>query len=132
MIHRLEALFEPRSIAVFGGSDRPEAVGHHVLVNLLEGGYGGELFVINPKRQTVLGRPSFADLSRLSGRVELALIATPAETVPGILQQCGETHRWRGAMPCFVLKHHPSKGEPLSLGLRCGALSLARSLASTT
>ena len=88
--HYLNKLFRPRSIAVFGASERPDSVGTRVFGNLLEAGFTGELFPINPRHKKVQGRKCFAALSKISRQVDLAVIATPAKTVPGVIRDCGE------------------------------------------
>ena len=88
--HILEPIFNPRGVAVFGASDRAGAVGTMVLANLLEAGFKGVVVPVNPKHDTVQGLPCQPDLRNLDKPVELAVIATPAATVPDILRQCGE------------------------------------------
>lgn len=86
--HFLRSLFEPQSIAVFGASERSGAVGTLVFQNLLES-FKGKLYPINPKHESIQGQKSFADLESIDEPVDLAVIATPAATVPGIIEQCG-------------------------------------------
>jgi acetyltransferase len=88
--HFLTPLFAPSSVAVFGASNREESVGYTVFKNMLEGGYQGKLYAINPKQQEVQGHPAFAAISEIDERVDLAVITTPAATVPGIMEACGE------------------------------------------
>lgn len=87
---KLEYLFNPRSIAVFGASDSGRSVGSKVFANLLEGAFEGSVIPINPKYANVSGRPCFSIVSELEEPVDLAVIATPAATVARILRQCGE------------------------------------------
>jgi acetyltransferase len=86
----LDQLFEPSAVAVFGASDRPGSVGGMVYRNLLAGGFKGPCYAINPKYDRVADQPCWPTLAALDKHVDLALIATPAEKVPGILDQCGE------------------------------------------
>lgn len=88
--HYLSKLFNPASIAVFGASDRPESVGANALHNLLEAGFQGRLYPINPKHAQVQKQVCYPDLSALPEVPELAVIATPAATIPAIIQACGE------------------------------------------
>ena len=88
--HYLEPLFAPRSIALFGASDRPDAVGGIVYRNLLAAGYQGPVVAINPKRSTVQGRPAFASLRDAGEAIDLAVVATPARGIPAIVDECGE------------------------------------------
>ena len=95
----LDKLFKPRSLALFGASDQPGAIGAVVYHNLESAGYRGLVLPINPGREAVCGRPCYPDLGTAlgetgvgpeAGTVDLAVIATPAETVPDIVRQCGE------------------------------------------
>ncbi|MGX9728207.1 MAG: bifunctional acetate--CoA ligase family protein/GNAT family N-acetyltransferase [Candidatus Electronema sp. VV] len=87
--HYLSTLFEPKSVAVFGASDRACAVGNLVFKNMIEGGFAGEVYPINPKRDEVQGRKAYPDLKSIGQPVDLAVITTPASTVPGIIEACG-------------------------------------------
>lgn len=95
--HYLEHLFSPRGVAVFGASDRPESVAGLVYRNLLDGGFDGPIVAINPKYQTLGDQPCYPDLDTIDEPVDLAVIATPAATVPRILHECGE-HGVRAAI----------------------------------
>lgn len=88
--HRLEALFNPASIAVVGASETPGAVGARVFANLVSGGFEGPVVPVNPKYQEVSGRRCLDSLAQVEEEIDLAVIATPASTVPGILRDCGE------------------------------------------
>lgn len=88
--HYLTPLFEPDSVAIFGASEREGSIGAIVFANMLEAGFQGEVHAINPAHQSVLGHPCYRNLAALNQDVALAVIATPPQTVPGILQECGE------------------------------------------
>jgi acetyltransferase len=88
--HYLEPLFAPRSVAVFGASERPESVGARVFQNLVEGGFSGSVHAINPKHDTLRGQPCYPSIHAIGQPVDLAVIATPAATVPDILRACGQ------------------------------------------
>ena len=88
--HYLNALFAPESIAMFGASDRENSVGQTVFRNLLEGGFKGPIYAVNTKHERIQDRPAFSDLGAIGKPVDLAVVATPAETIPGILEHCGE------------------------------------------
>jgi acetyltransferase len=87
--HYLSTLFAPKSVAVFGASDRVDSVGQIVFQNMLESGFKGLLYPINSKHPEVQGKPSFASIADIGKPVELAVIATPPQTVPGIIESCG-------------------------------------------
>lgn len=86
----LSKIFHPQSIAVIGASDRVGSVGHTVLENLQRAGFEGEVYAVNPKHSSVLGVQCFPSVGELPETVDLAIIATPAATVPGIVRGCGE------------------------------------------
>ncbi len=88
--HYLSPLFAPRSVAVIGASNRLESVGGLVFRNLLTGGYQGHCFPVNPKHPEIQGRPAFATVEQIPERIDLAVIATKAETVPAIIEACGQ------------------------------------------
>ncbi|MES2012536.1 MAG: bifunctional acetate--CoA ligase family protein/GNAT family N-acetyltransferase [Pseudomonadota bacterium] len=88
--HHLKPLFAPKSVAVFGASDRVDAVGQIVFQNMLQNGYQGALYPINPMRAEVQGCKAYASIAEIAEPVELAVIATPAQTVPDIIEECGK------------------------------------------
>jgi acetyltransferase len=87
--HYLRALFEPRSVALVGASMDEAKVGGRVMGNLLEAGFQGRLFAVNPKYSSVRGVPCVASVADLPEPVDLAVVVTPARTVPGVIEQCG-------------------------------------------
>ncbi len=95
--HFLSRLFAPRSVAVFGASERPDAPGTVLLRNLRESSFAGGLFAINPEYQSVQGLPCHASLADIVEPIDLAVIATPAAAVPQIINDCGE-HGVRAAL----------------------------------
>ncbi len=88
--HYLTPLFTPESVALFGASDREDSVGGIVFRNLLSSGYQGKIYAINPKHSEVQGQKALASLDDIEGPVDLAVVATPASTIPAIVQACGE------------------------------------------
>ncbi|MGA7180827.1 MAG: bifunctional acetate--CoA ligase family protein/GNAT family N-acetyltransferase [Thiobacillaceae bacterium] len=87
--HYLHPLLHPRSVAVFGASDREDSVAGIIFRNMVTSGFQGQVFPINPKREEVLGRRCYANAAALPETPELAIIATPAPSIPGILEDCG-------------------------------------------
>ncbi len=85
----LAKLFDPESVVVFGASDSARSVGGQVFRKLLKSDISKSVVPLNPKHARVAGRPCFQSLDELDGPVDLAIIATPAATVPGILAECG-------------------------------------------
>lgn len=84
---RLRAFFEPRSVALIGASEQPGSVGRALMENLLE--FPGPVFAVNLHHPSVLGRPAYPTVGAVPADVELALIATPASTVPDVIAECG-------------------------------------------
>ncbi|AOU99374.1 GNAT family N-acetyltransferase [Acidihalobacter yilgarnensis] len=88
--HTLEALFAAERIAIIGASPRADAVGGRLLRNLVEAGYQGRIHPVNPKYARIGRRRCYPDVAAIEEHVDLAVIATPAASVPAILRQCGE------------------------------------------
>jgi acetyltransferase len=88
--HHLKPLFAPKSVAVFGASDRMDSVGKIVFQNMLQSGYKGALYPINPNQSEVQGCKAFTSISQITESVELAVIATPPHTVLEIIDECGK------------------------------------------
>lgn len=95
--HYLTPLFSPQSVAVIGASETPGSSGDLVFRNLLAHGYQGQLFAVNPRHNQVHGKPSAATVEDLDCPIDLAVITTPARTLPGIIKQCGR-HGVKGAL----------------------------------
>ncbi len=87
--HYLSPLFEPASVAVIGASERAGTVGALLMRNLLDAGFGGRLFAVNPKHSTVFGVRCVANAADLPAAVDLAVIVTPAPAVPALIDDCG-------------------------------------------
>lgn len=97
--HYLHPLFNAKSVAVFGASEREDSVAGILFMNLRKSGYKGEVYPINPKHEAIFGERCYAYASELPATPELALIATPATTVAQILEDCGK----RGIRHAIVL-----------------------------
>jgi len=91
-LYNLQKILKPKSIAVVGASEKTNSIGRALVNNLIEAGYTGELFPVNPKYGKVLGLKSHSSLADINDEVDLAVIATPIETVPGIVRECGRIH----------------------------------------
>ncbi|MGH9773910.1 MAG: bifunctional acetate--CoA ligase family protein/GNAT family N-acetyltransferase [Candidatus Acidiferrales bacterium] len=84
----LECFFSPQSVAVIGATDREGSVGRTITANILKNSYRGKVFAVNSKRTEVLGLPCFAKIGDIPEKVDLAVIVTPALTVPAIVGEC--------------------------------------------
>ncbi|MFY9906749.1 MAG: bifunctional acetate--CoA ligase family protein/GNAT family N-acetyltransferase [Terriglobales bacterium] len=88
----LEAMFAPASVAVIGATSNPGTVGRTILENLLSREFQGKVYAVNPKRPEVLGLKAYASIRDIADPVDLAVIATPAATVPQIIGECVDAH----------------------------------------
>lgn len=90
--HYLTSFFEPKSIAIVGASETPGSIGATLARNMLENldsGYKGKVFFVNPRHDTVFGLPSYDSVESIPQRLDLAVICTKAQTVPGVIDACG-------------------------------------------
>lgn len=117
-IRNLEHAAHPRSLAVFGASPREGSVGYVVMRNILQGGFEGEVWPVNPKYAEVAGRPCYSGAAQLPGAPDLGVIVTPAETVPGIVADLGS----KGCRAAVVI----TAGLTRENGLRQAMLDAAR------
>jgi len=85
-----EKIFSPSTVAVVGASRSPDKIGNVVLRNILESGYRGKIFPINPNTSEILGLKSYATISDINEEVDQAVINIPAKFVPDSLVECGE------------------------------------------
>lgn len=88
-IQNLEKLFSPRRVAVVGASEQPGKVGYILLANLVGHGFDGVVYPVNPRREAVQGIAAWPSLSALPHVPDLAVICTPAATVPELIEECG-------------------------------------------
>src|SRR5215469_3999409 len=86
--HSLDAIFKPKSVAVIGATEKAGSVGRTILWNLISNPFGGTVFPINAKRASTLGIKAYPNLAALPQQVDLAVIVTPAQTVPGLIDEC--------------------------------------------
>lgn len=88
--HYLARLFTPESVVLFGASDRIDSVGGVVFKNLLNSGFKGRIYAVNPKRDEVQGQKAYSTLDDIEEIADLAVVATPANSIPAIVEACGE------------------------------------------
>lgn len=120
--HYLNSLFEPDSVAVFGASDKPDSVGQVVFQNMLESGFKGALYAINPKNRQVQGKRAYASIEEINAAIELVIIATPALTVPDIIESCGR----HGVKAAVVITAGFAEAGPEGQALEQALLAAAR------
>ncbi|MGB7572932.1 MAG: CoA-binding protein [Thermodesulfobacteriota bacterium] len=86
----LDYIFRPKSIAVIGASDTFRKWGYLMVERPLKTGFKGAIYPINPTKGEILGLPTYSSVSAVPGDIDLAVITTPAATVPGVLRDCVE------------------------------------------
>ncbi len=83
-------IMRPRAVAVIGASNEDGKIGNSVMKNLVNGGYAGDIYPINPRGGEVLGLKAFPSITDVPGDVDVAVFAVPAKFVGGALEQCGQ------------------------------------------
>ncbi len=86
----LDKVLNAKSVAIIGASKNKTKRGYQAIKTLLADGFEGEIYPVNPKEDMILGLHCYKDITDIEGPVDLALITTPARTIPGILKRCGE------------------------------------------
>ncbi len=89
-VSQLDGILRPKSVAVIGASTSPDKLGHEILKNILDGGYQGAVYPINPKADTILDLPCHTNVKELQEPPDLAVLIIPARFVPQAIQDCGE------------------------------------------
>jgi acetyl coenzyme A synthetase (ADP forming)-like protein len=90
MTGKLDAIFNPKSIAVIGASKRPGTIGNSVVKNLIDGGFAGNLYPINPTATEILARQCYASIKDVPGEVDVAVFCVPEKLVVDVTKECAE------------------------------------------
>lgn len=85
----MKKLFEPNSVAIIGASNKPGKVGYILVKNLIDSGFKGKVFPVNPREKMILGLRCFPSVLDIPEAVDMALIAISATKVPQVLEECG-------------------------------------------
>lgn len=120
--HYLMPLFEPKSIAIIGASETPGSIGATLVRNVIDGGYKGKLFLVNPRHETVFGQKAYASVESVPQRLDLAVICTRAETAPAIIESCGRA----GTRNAIVISGGFAEMGPRGANLERSMLDSAR------
>ena len=88
LLQNLRTLFNPKTVAVIGASEKPDKLGFHVMKSLTAGGFKGVLVPVNPAARSIMALPAFSSLEDFPGAIDLAIVVLPAKLVPGIFQEC--------------------------------------------
>ncbi|MFN7936222.1 MAG: GNAT family N-acetyltransferase [Bryobacteraceae bacterium] len=124
----LDVFFKPQSVAVIGATETPHSVGRTTLWNLISSPFGGTVYPVNPKRASVLGMRAYPSVKNVPEPVELAIVVTPAATVPGVIRECVEAGVQGAMVLAAGFKEMGPQGEALEQQVleeaRKGALRL--------
>ncbi len=85
----MERLFNPRSVAVIGASRNPNKIGHKILRNIIDYGFPGNVYPINPKAEEILGLKAYPSVLDVPDTIDLAIISVPASIVPKVMEEIG-------------------------------------------
>ncbi len=119
----LEYFFSPRSVALIGASEKPDSVGATVLANLTSAGFRGTVWPVNPGYTSLCSLTCYPSVEALPGAPDLAVIATPAATVPALIHALGR----RGTRAVIVISAgFAERGTPEGRALHDAALAAAR------
>lgn len=88
--HSLDKIFKPKSIALIGASDEEGSIGYILMKNLTKLGYKGKIYAVNINKDEIFGLKAYKTVEKIPEVADLAVIATPAKTVPNIIEQCGK------------------------------------------
>jgi len=86
----LESFFNPKSVAIVGASRQKGKVGYEILSNMIEAGYKGKIFPVNPNADSIEGLKCFPDLQSIGQIPDLVIIVVPANIVPAVMRQCAD------------------------------------------
>jgi acetyltransferase len=86
----IEKMLSPKTVAAIGASEAEGSVGQALMKNLLLGKEKRTIYPVNPNRTTIMGLKCYPDIAKIPGHVDLAIIATPAKTVPAIVEECAK------------------------------------------
>ncbi len=120
--HYLTPLLEPKSIAIVGASETEGSIGATLVRNMLDMDFQGRLYFVNPKHKTLFGKPCYGRVEDIPQRLDLAVICTPANTVPGIVEACGTA----GTRSALIISSGFAESGPRGATLERSILENAR------
>jgi acyl-CoA synthetase (NDP forming) len=90
MVMQLDNFFTPKSVAIIGASRNPSKIGHVIMKNMIDAGFKGKIFPVNPEAKEILGYRSYKSVSSFEDPVDLAIISIPANLVLKIVEECSK------------------------------------------
>jgi acetyltransferase len=121
-VKQLDAILRPRSVAIIGASTSPDKLGHEIMRNILDGGFKGAVYPINPKADAILDLPCHGNVKDLQEPADLAVLIIPARFVPQAVQDCGE----KGVKGAVIITGGFSEAGPEGEQLQNQTAELAR------
>ena len=118
----LDVMFAPQSVALIGATERKGSIGRTILNNLLDSPYKGEIYAVNPQFFTIFDKKSYAHVGQIGKPIDLAVVATPVETVPGIVRECVEA----GVKSCAIISAGFKETGPRGAALEEAVLAEAK------
>ena len=111
----LDRVLNAKSVAIIGASKNKTKRGYQAIKTLLAGGFEGDIYPVNPKEDKILGLNCYKDITQIDAPIDLALITTPAGTIPGILRKCGEKKVAGAIIIAGGFRELGAKGKELEL-----------------
>ncbi len=118
----LDAIFNPKGVAVVGATERPNTVGRTIFYNLITNPFGGTVYPVNPRRDSVLGVKAYKSLSDCPGDIDLVVVVTPSQTVPGIVQEAVD----KGAKGAIIISAGFKERGPEGIALEERVMAIAQ------
>jgi acetyl coenzyme A synthetase (ADP forming)-like protein len=87
---KLDALFRPRTVAIIGASRTPGKVGYILTQNIIESGFEGSIYPINPNAEEILGKKCYPSVAEVPEEIDLAIVSIPSAYVNQVAEECGE------------------------------------------
>ena len=111
----LDRVLNAKSVAIIGASKNKTKRGYQAIKTLLADGFEGDIYPVNPKEDKILGLNCYKDITQIDAPIDLALITTPARTIPGILKKCGEKKVAGAIIIAGGFRELGAKGKELEL-----------------
>jgi len=109
----LDKIFNPKSVAIIGASDQEGSVGCAIVKNFTQLGYAGKVYFVNMRKPEIFGVKTYPTVGQIPEPVDLAMIATPAKTVPDVVEQCGKASVKGAIIVSAGFKETGSEGKEL-------------------
>ena len=120
--HPIDVFFSPRTIAVIGATEEANSFGRAALWNLISSPFGGTVYPVNPRRRSVLGVKAYPTIGDIPEPIDIAMIVTPASTVPGVVAECAAA----GVKGAIIVASGFRGGGPTGSDLEQQALAAAQ------